>query len=123
MSDLNKFTALLHHSDEQVSSALGLVTLVVSLIAKYMNIPSRYRLCFRGSRSTLIDECDESAPVFPLYSRHVDAAKFEYAVYFLNQNIEYLLNESVRHWQVNVQVNANTGEKLKILFEGLIGVL
>ena len=102
-------------------------------------LPLRYRLVHYGSRSVVWDECEgeggggagaggtggrEGVGVsYPLYGRGVESGRFEYAVYFLTQNVEFVLNERVQHWHKHVQHAANTLEKLKILMEGLMGLL
>ena len=102
-------------------------------------LPLRYRLVHFGSRSVVWDECEgeggggagaggtggrEGVGVcYPLYGRGVESGRFEYAVYFLTQNVEFVLNERVLHWHKHVQHAANTLEKLKILMEGLMGLL
>ena len=101
-------------------------------------LPLRYRLVHFGSRSVVWDECEgeggggagaggtggrEGVGVcYPLYGRGVESGRFEYAVYFLTQNVEFVLNERVQHWHKHVQHAANSLEKLKILMEGLMGL-
>ena len=107
--------------------------------ARRYALPLRYRLVHFGSRSVVWDECEgeggggagaggtggrEGVGVcYPLYGRGVESGRFEYAVYFLTQNVEFVLNERVVHWHKHVQHAANTLEKLKILMEGLMGLL
>ena len=136
-SVLPPFQQLLSFDDEKVSTALGYAALVLALTSKYWAMPLRYRIGFRGSRSVVWDECEgegggRGAPVggegggvggYPLYGKGVESVRFEYGVYFLNQNIEYMLTEKVEGWQARVQSNANSLEKLKLLMEGLMGLL
>ena len=130
---------MLTFDDEKVSTALGYAVLCVQLIAKGYALPLRYRLVHFGSRSMVWDECEgeggggtgaggtggrEGVGVcYPLYGRGVESGRFEYGVYFLTQNVEFVLNERVGHWHKHVQHAANTLEKLKILMEGLMGLL
>ena len=138
-SILPPFHSMLTFDDEKVSTALGYAVLCVQLISKWYALPLRYRLVHFGSRSTVWDECEgeggggagaggtggrEGVGVcYPLYGRGVESGRFEYAVYFLTQNVEFVLNERVLHWHKHVQHAANTLEKLKILMEGLMGLL
>ena len=138
-SVLPPFHQLLSFDDEKVSTALGYAALVLALTSKYWGMPLRYRIGFRGSRSVVWDECEGevggggrgfpapgeggSVGVYPLYGKGVESVRFEYGVYFLNQNIEYMLTEKVDGWQARVQSNANSLEKLKVLLEGLMGLL
>ena len=111
--------------------------LVLALTSKYWALPLRYRIGFRCSRSLIWDECEGEGRGggweagggggggggYPLYGKGVESVRFEYGVYFLNQNIEHMLTERVDGWQARVQAGSNTLEKLKLLIEGLMGLL
>lgn len=82
-------TQLTAYDEEQISTALGYVAHFVLLLSKYLNIPLRYRIIYRGSRSTI---CDDTASYtqFPLYFKSVEDKRFELAFFFLNKNIEHV---------------------------------
>ena len=123
-SVLPPFTQLLSFDEEKVSTALGYASLVLLLTSKYYALPLRYRLSFLCSRSVIWDETEgEGGGEYPLYGRGVESVRFEYGVYFLNQNLEHVLNERVEGWGRHVMQHSNTLEKLKVLVEGLMGLL
>jgi Vacuolar sorting 38 and autophagy-related subunit 14 len=76
-------------NDEQTSTALGYVCHLVGLLSKYLNIPLRYRLTYRGSRSLVSDDADSFVDA-PLYTRGADEQRLEIARILLTQNIEHI---------------------------------
>eukprot|EP00026_Physarum_polycephalum_P005331 Phypoly_transcript_05363.p1 GENE.Phypoly_transcript_05363~~Phypoly_transcript_05363.p1 ORF type:complete len:615 (+),score=107.27 Phypoly_transcript_05363:79-1923(+) len=97
--------------EEQIATALGYVSHILYLAAKYLEVPLRYPMIPMCSRSMILDEISQqTSPKFPLYSRGVDRTRFEYAVFLLNKNLEQLLNSqgleiiSLRHTLPNVQI-------------------
>jgi hypothetical protein len=76
--------------DELVASALGYVCHVIMMLSKYLEVPLRYALECRSSRSLILDATVEYA-VFPLYKRGVERERFEWAVYLLKKDIQQLL--------------------------------
>ncbi|KAI9362074.1 UV radiation resistance protein and autophagy-related subunit 14-domain-containing protein [Zopfochytrium polystomum] len=81
--------------DERISTALGFVAHLVSIMARYLEVPLRYPLNPMSSRSTILDRVSKvhiGGREFPLYQRGVDKPMFEYGVFLLNKNIEQLMN-------------------------------
>ncbi|EWM23311.1 uv radiation resistance-associated protein [Nannochloropsis gaditana] len=77
--------------DEVVASALGYVCHVLVMLSKYLEVPLRYALEPRASRS-LIRDATVGYPVFPLYRRGVERERFEWAIYLLRKDIQGLLH-------------------------------
>jgi hypothetical protein len=74
-----------------IATALGYVSHYISIIAVYLNIPLKYHITNRGSRSLIHDMISlnvEGSRTFPLFSKGSETIRFEYAVYLLNKNIE-----------------------------------
>lgn len=101
--------------DYEVSAtALGYVAHVVSLVAAYLDVPLRYPLRLRASRSYIQDpappfdftaadlgpvvspsapQSGQKSPVeFPLFSEGQELTRSAYAVFLLNKDLEQLLN-------------------------------
>uniref|UniRef100_A0A4W4FY38 C2 domain-containing protein n=1 Tax=Electrophorus electricus TaxID=8005 RepID=A0A4W4FY38_ELEEL len=76
--------------DGSVAVALGYTAHLVLMISCFLQIPLRYPIIQRGSRSsvrdTITDKLMEKEREFPLYSRG-ERFHFEYGVYLLNKNI------------------------------------
>jgi len=62
------------------------------MLAKYLDIPLRYSIISKCSRSGIINIQSASKGLYPLYSRGVDSSRFQYAVFLLNKNVEQLLD-------------------------------
>jgi len=77
--------------EERVAIALGHVCHYVFMLSKYLDVPLRYELTPKCSRSIISDKIT-SIGHYPLYSYGVDRKRFEYAVFLLNKNIEQLLH-------------------------------
>lgn len=96
--------------EEEIAAALGCVAHVLRLLARWFDVPLRYPIVFLCSRSLILDEIAHGGSPrcaklnfgsyffsqfqtnrFPLFSRGVDRARFEYGVYLLNKNLEQLL--------------------------------
>uniref|UniRef100_A0A8B9K662 UV radiation resistance associated gene n=1 Tax=Astyanax mexicanus TaxID=7994 RepID=A0A8B9K662_ASTMX len=79
--------------DGSVAVALGYTAHLVLMISSFLQIPLRYPLVHRGSRSTvrdtITDKLSEKEREFPLYPRG-ERFHFEYGVYLLNKNIAQL---------------------------------
>uniref|UniRef100_A0A4W4FWS7 C2 domain-containing protein n=1 Tax=Electrophorus electricus TaxID=8005 RepID=A0A4W4FWS7_ELEEL len=79
--------------DGSVAVALGYTAHLVLMISCFLQIPLRYPIIQRGSRSsvrdTITDKLMEKEREFPLYSRG-ERFHFEYGVYLLNKNIAQL---------------------------------
>ncbi|KAK0556399.1 hypothetical protein OC846_001224 [Tilletia horrida] len=83
------------HDQETTAAALGLVAQLVSLLSAYLDTPIHYPLATAGSRSVVQDPISlmNGPRAFPLYSKSVEAYRFEYAIFLLNKDIEQLVNE------------------------------
>nr|XP_046265731.1 UV radiation resistance-associated gene protein [Scatophagus argus] len=79
--------------DGSVAVALGYTSHLVLMISCFLQIPLRYPVMHKGSRSsikdTITDRLTEKEREFPLYSRG-ERFHFEYGVYLLNKNIAQL---------------------------------
>ncbi|XP_056911606.1 UV radiation resistance-associated gene protein isoform X3 [Takifugu flavidus] len=79
--------------DGSVAVALGYTSHLVLMISCFLQIPLRYPVMHKGSRSsikdTITDRLSEKEREFPLYSRG-ERFHFEYGVYLLNKNIAQL---------------------------------
>uniref|UniRef100_A0A673JSL6 UV radiation resistance-associated gene protein-like n=1 Tax=Sinocyclocheilus rhinocerous TaxID=307959 RepID=A0A673JSL6_9TELE len=79
--------------DGSVAVALGYTAHLVLMISNFLQIPLRYPVIHKGSRSsikdTITDKLTEKEREFPLYPRG-ERFQFEYGVYLLNKNIAQL---------------------------------
>ncbi|XP_076875570.1 UV radiation resistance-associated gene protein [Brachyhypopomus gauderio] len=79
--------------DGSVAVALGYTAHLVLMISCFLQIPLRYPIIQRGSRSsvkdTITDKLTDKEREFPLYTRG-ERFQFEYGVYLLNKNIAQL---------------------------------
>ncbi|KAJ7996738.1 hypothetical protein DPEC_G00240140 [Dallia pectoralis] len=79
--------------DGSVAVALGYTAHLVLMISCFLQIPLRYPVIHKGSRSsikdTITDKLTEKEREFPLYSRG-ERFQFEYGVYLINKNIAQL---------------------------------
>lgn len=84
----DEFTAM---DDETLSVALGYACHLVSMIARFLELPLRYPVNYTGSRSTVNDFTIEKVPEkdrkFPLYSKGKEGTKFFYGAFLLNKDI------------------------------------
>jgi hypothetical protein len=55
-------------------------------------IPLRYRMIYRSSRSVICDDVTASSQ-FPLYFRNMEERRFELGVILLNKNIEHVRSD------------------------------
>lgn len=80
--------------DTMISVALGYVCHLITMIAHFLHVPTRYPLIHLGTRSKIYDyfisTISDSEREFPLYSRGKDKLQFKYGVYLLNKNIAQL---------------------------------
>lgn len=76
--------------DEQVSTALGYASHLALLLAKYLEVPLRYTIVYRGSRSSMRDDVQGGAEK-PLYTRGESARDFERAHRLLVEDAAQLL--------------------------------
>uniref|UniRef100_A0A8C1VLG1 C2 domain-containing protein n=1 Tax=Cyprinus carpio TaxID=7962 RepID=A0A8C1VLG1_CYPCA len=79
--------------DGSLAVALGYTAHLVLMISCFLQIPLRYPVIHKGSRSsikdTITDKLTEKEREFPLYPRG-ERFQFEYGVYLLNKNIAQL---------------------------------
>ena len=76
--------------EEEVSSALGSCCHLLTLMARYLDVPLRYQMEVMGSRSTIYD--DSRTTKFPLYLKGADPDRFASALFFINKNVEQILD-------------------------------
>nr|XP_020477728.1 UV radiation resistance-associated gene protein isoform X1 [Monopterus albus] len=79
--------------DGSIAVALGYTAHLVLMISYFLQIPLRYPVIHKGSRSsikdTISDRLSEKEREFPLYTRG-ERFHFDYGVYLLNKNIAQL---------------------------------
>ena len=117
----NHNNILTSFEEEQVSTALGYVCHLMVLLAKYLEIPLRYRMIFRGSRSVICDDVTASSQ-FPLYFKNMEERRFELGVILLNKNIEQMLQvrlsaDGSSPYSKNMREITFTLENLAVLFQ------
>ncbi|KAI8901316.1 hypothetical protein BC833DRAFT_157396 [Globomyces pollinis-pini] len=97
---------------ELTATGLGFTCHYVSMISLYLNIPLRYPMAIKSSRSVIYDFITtsyEGSKEFPLFQKGSDAKRFAYGVFLLNKNIEQLMNaigipiKDLRQTLVNIQ--------------------
>ncbi|NXM76115.1 UVRAG protein, partial [Serilophus lunatus] len=80
--------------DGSIAVALGYTAHLVSMISFFLQVPLRYPIIHKGSRSTIKDNINdkltEKEREFPLYPKGGEKLQFEYGVYLLNKNIAQL---------------------------------
>lgn len=79
--------------EEHLSTVLGYTAHIVTLLAKYLQIPLRYAISHAASRSTLRDEVMLSAGrEFPLYGKTAAPDEFACATAMLARDVRQLLH-------------------------------
>ncbi|XP_073517592.1 UV radiation resistance-associated gene protein isoform X3 [Phyllobates terribilis] len=77
--------------DGSVAVALGYTAHLVSMISFFLQVPLRYPILHKGSRSAIKDNINdkltEKEREFPLYPKGGEKLQFDYGVYLLNKNI------------------------------------
>ncbi|XP_058161966.1 UV radiation resistance-associated gene protein isoform X1 [Dasypus novemcinctus] len=80
--------------DGSIAVALGYTSHLVSMISFFLQVPLRYPIIHKGSRSTIKDNINdkltEKEREFPLYPKGGEKLQFDYGVYLLNKNIAQL---------------------------------
>ncbi|XP_077197350.1 UV radiation resistance-associated gene protein isoform X2 [Paroedura picta] len=80
--------------DGSIAVALGYTAHLVSMISFFLQVPLRYPIIHKGSRSTIKDNINdkltEKEREFPLNPKGGEKLQFEYGVYLLNKNIAQL---------------------------------
>ncbi|XP_066514833.1 UV radiation resistance-associated gene protein-like [Hoplias malabaricus] len=91
--------------DGSVAVALGYTAHLVLMISCFLQIPLRYPIIHRGSRSvvrdTITDKLSEKEREFPLYPRG-ERFHFEYGVYLLNKNIAQVRDQLLPSLRLSV---------------------
>lgn len=76
--------------DLSTAVALGYTAHLVSMISCFLQVPLRYPVIHKGSRSAIkdniTDKLSEKEREFPLYSKGGERFQFDYGVYLLNKN-------------------------------------
>uniref|UniRef100_A0A8D1MLD9 C2 domain-containing protein n=3 Tax=Sus scrofa TaxID=9823 RepID=A0A8D1MLD9_PIG len=80
--------------DGSIAVALGYTAHLVSMVSFFLQVPLRYPIIHKGSRSTIKDNINdkltEKEREFPLYPKGGEKLQFDYGVYLLNKNIAQL---------------------------------
>uniref|UniRef100_A0A6J0V465 UV radiation resistance-associated gene protein n=1 Tax=Pogona vitticeps TaxID=103695 RepID=A0A6J0V465_9SAUR len=80
--------------DGSIAVALGYTAHLVSMISFFLQVPLRYPIIHKGSRSAIKDNINdkltEKEREFPLYPKGGEKLQFDYGVYLLNKNIAQL---------------------------------
>ncbi|XP_077987735.1 UV radiation resistance-associated protein-like [Glandiceps talaboti] len=80
--------------DTTIATALGYTCHLMIKMAQFLQLPLRYPMYHRGSRSIIrdhiTDKLQERDRDFPLYSKGKERFQFNYAVYLLNKNVAQL---------------------------------
>lgn len=79
------------------AAALGMVAHATYLLSLYLSTPIPYPPSPHGSTSTIYDPISASMPsqaarTFPLYQKGAVAFRFEYGIFLLNSDIEFLMS-------------------------------
>ncbi|KAI8772229.1 UV radiation resistance-associated protein-like [Biomphalaria glabrata] len=78
----------------RVSVALGFTCHLTTMVSHFMDMPLRYPMVHKGSRSIIIDhvhsKLTEKDREFPLYGKGKEKFQYNYAVFLLNKNISQL---------------------------------
>jgi len=85
--------------DEKLSAALSYVAHLVFMMAKFLDVPLRYKILANGSRSAVQDV----NVFYPLFKTRVDRERFEKACWLLERDVDCLC--SVRGIVIESQVN------------------
>ncbi|XP_078514656.1 UV radiation resistance-associated gene protein isoform X1 [Lissotriton helveticus] len=80
--------------DGSIAVALGYTAHLVSMISFFLQVPLRYPIIHKGSRSAIKDNINdklmEKEREFPLYPKGGEKLQFDYGVFLLNKNIAQL---------------------------------
>lgn len=82
-------SGLTSYEEQPISSALGYIAHLVFLLSKYLDVPLRYRIVYRCSRSGICDDV-ESFTELPLYFQNTNLRNFEKAIRLLHRNIAHV---------------------------------
>jgi len=107
---------------DEIAAALGFTSMLIHMVSLYLLTPLPYPISPNASTSTIEDPISAAIAqrTFPLYPTNV-SYKFEYGVFLLNKDIEFLMNKNglrmldIRHTLPNLKyllyvLSAGTGE-------------
>lgn len=107
---------------DEIAAALGFTATITHMLSLYLGTPLLYPIIPNSSTSTIEDPISVALTerTFPLYPTNV-AYKFEYGVFLLNKDIEFLMSKNglrmldIRHTLPNLKyllyvLTAGTGE-------------
>jgi UV radiation resistance-associated gene protein len=107
---------------DEIAAALGFTSMLIHMISLYLLTPLPYPIVPNASTSTIEDPISAAITqrTFPLHPTNV-SYKFEYGVFLLNKDIEFLMNKNglrildIRHTLPNLKyllyvLSAGTGE-------------
>jgi hypothetical protein len=77
---------LIHMPEDDIAIALGFACHMVLYISKLLQVPLRYRIVYRGSRSAIADEVTDTT--FPLFKGEDN---LEHGYLLLNRDVEQML--------------------------------
>lgn len=82
------------HDDTMIAVGLGYTCHMILMLSRILNLPLRYPVEYRGSRSQIQDhihtKLTDRERNFPLYSKGKKDFYFQYGVFLLNKNISQL---------------------------------
>jgi len=108
--------------ESMLAVAVGSVSHLVYMMAKFLELPLRYPINPMGSRSSVVDyvtdKLTDKEREFPLYSKGKEKFQFNYGVFLLNKNIAQLRY----HNGLGTADLRNTLPNLKQLLEAKYGV-
>ncbi|KAJ5068782.1 uv radiation resistance-associated protein [Anaeramoeba ignava] len=81
-----------NNTDEKISTCLGFLAQILHILSLYLEVPLRYPIELKGSRSTICDEISSNIQTsFPLYLKNVSREKFLLSILFLNTNLKQII--------------------------------
>lgn len=120
---------------DEIAAGLGYAAQLVHQLSLYLTIPLPYTIETNGSTSSIHDDISASIAqrIYPLYPEG-PSYKFDYGVFLLNKNIEFLLNRyslrvmEIRHTLPNLKyllfvLTAGSGELPSRKTGGIRGLL
>jgi len=120
---------------DEIAAALGFTSTLAYMLSLYLSTPLPYPVLPSSSTSTIEDPISVaiSQRTFPLYPTNV-SYKFEYGVFLLNKDIEFLMNKNglrildIRHTLPNLKyliyaLTARTGELPARMAGGVRGLV
>ncbi|KAI7793786.1 putative UV radiation resistance-associated protein, partial [Triplophysa rosa] len=110
--------------DGSVAVALGYTAHLVMMISFFLQVPLRYPIIHKGSRSsikdTITDKLTEKEREFPLYPRG-ERFQFEYGVYLLNKNIAQVRPQKIDRHHVSMSIPVPLKSQLSVSTASEVG--